>query len=91
MKEVYKENKSQDSKLRGREINKLVQEIHKYRKLVPNLTEEQKQQIEELAMKLKNLCKEKGFKNDFPSLPKFKKFLKKNKISLEELKVSNEF
>lgn len=80
----YKTKRAEDS-LIGREINRLVQQFHAWRKLALAGIEFDKDALKSLVKELSDLRQENRFRHEFPNFKTFKRFIKDNDVSLMEL------
>jgi len=83
LKKFYKEKRLEDGKV-GRFIDECIQAIHQEYKLA--VQDRNAIVIENNLAELKTVREESRFRQDFPDFASFKKFVKKNKLTLQDLK-----
>ena len=81
-KKAYKKYKIEDRKI-GLKINELFKQFHKEMRLESKYRDIEK--LKSIVENLRSLREIKLFRQDFPSFSIFKKYCKKEKVSLQDL------
>jgi DNA-binding transcriptional regulator YhcF (GntR family) len=85
LKEVYQKMRKQDAVEVGRKVNALVQQIHTEKRVQRETQSRNPEKLASLVEQIKELTFEKRFRDEFPDLPSFKAYVKKEKLSIKDL------